>query len=148
VALALLVGRRRDGLAFGLALAGVAALAWVAADLADYGYGLGFAGGAEATRQAIASGGPLPFQLFLALGVVAGSAVAVRRPMRLPGVSRAGGAFAGGVLMGVGATTAKACNIGHGVTGLGLLSLGSLVAVGAMAAAVIATSAVLRRGEK
>jgi len=50
--------------------------------------------------------------------------------------------------MGVGATTAKACNIGHGVTGLGLLSLGSLVAVGAMAAAVIATSAVLRWGEK
>ena len=50
--------------------------------------------------------------------------------------------------MGVGATTAKACNIGHRVTGLGLLSLGSLVAVGAMAAAVIATSAVLRRGEK
>ena len=120
----------------------------MAADLPGYGYGLGLAGGAEATRQAIVSGGPLPFQLFLALGVVAGSAAAIRRPLRLPGIPRAGGAFARGMLMGVGATTAKACNIGHGVTGLGLLSLGSLVAVGAMAAGVIATSEVLRRGEK
>jgi len=46
------------------------------------------------------------------------------------------------------ATTAKACNIGHGVTGLGLLSLGSLVAVGAMTVGVVAASAMLRRGEK
>lgn len=146
--LAVLLRRRRDGLGFGLALAAVAALAWVAADFADYGYGLGFAGGAEATRAALAGGGPLPFQLFLALGVVVGSAAAVRRPLRLPGSSRAGGAFGGGALMGVGATAAKACNIGHGVTGLGLLSLGSLVAMGAMAAGVVATSAVLRHYRK
>ena len=119
----------------------------MAADLPGYGYGLGLAGGAEATRQAIVSGGPLPFQLFLALGVVAGSAAAIRRPLRLPGIPRAGGAFAGGMLMGVGATTAKACNIGHGVTGLGLLSLtrgrGRHGRGGSSP-----TSAVLRRGEK
>ena len=144
VALALLLSRRRDGLRWGVALGAIAALAWVAADAAGYGYGLGFAGGAQATRDAIADGGTLPFQLFLAAGVVVGSAAVVRARPRVPGPGRAAGALAGGALMGVGATAAKACNIGHGVTGLGLLSLGSVDAVMAMAAGVVATTATMR----
>ncbi len=143
VALVALCARRRDGLGWGVALAAIAALAWVAADAAGYGYGLGFAGGAQATRDAIADGGPLPFQLFLGLGVVVGSAAFMRRRPRLPGPGRAGGALVGGVLMGAGATAAKACNIGHGVTGLGLLSLGSVVAIAAMATGVATASALL-----
>ena len=86
-ALAVLLARRRDGLAPGLALGAVAAATWVAADAAGYGYGLGFVGAAEGTR--------------------------------------AGGSVAHG------------CNIGHGLTGLPLLSLGSLLATASMAAGAL-----------
>jgi uncharacterized protein len=134
-----LVRGRRGGLALGVAIGIVAALAWVAADLAGYGYGLGFAGAAEGTREAVAAGGELPFQLYLALGVLAGGAAAVRGPPRRPDRARAMRALAGGVLMGMGASAAHACNIGHGITGAGLLSLGSLLAVAAMAGGALLT---------
>ncbi|MGH2988815.1 MAG: YeeE/YedE thiosulfate transporter family protein [Solirubrobacterales bacterium] len=143
--LALLLRGRRDGVWLGAALGVVAALAWVAADVADYGYGLGFVGAADGTRDAIESGGELPFQLFLAIGVVAGGAVVARRALRLPGPARAAGALLGGVLMGVGANAAHGCNIGHGVTGLGLLSVGSLLAIAAMATGAVVTARFVRR---
>jgi uncharacterized membrane protein YedE/YeeE len=139
IGLWLLARRTRDGLGLGVAIGIVAALAWVAADLADYGYGLGFAGAAEGTREAVESGGELPFALWLAIGVLAGGALIVRGPLRRPDAARGARAIAGGILMGVGASAAHACNIGHGVTGAGLLSLGSLLAVAAMAAGALAT---------
>ena len=83
-ALVLLLRRRRDGLIPGVALGLVAAAAWIAADAAGYGYGLGFVGAAEGTRRALDAGGELPFQLWLALGVVAGGAVAGRPRLRMP----------------------------------------------------------------
>ncbi len=125
--------RSPKGFVVGAALALVAAAAWVAADASGYGYGLGFVGGAESTREAIASGGELPFQLWLALGVVGGAAVAINGPLRRPDAGRAGRALAGGILMGVGGTLAGACNIGHGLAGLPLLSLGSGLAIASMA---------------
>ena len=144
-ALALLLRRRRDGLWLGVALGVVASLAWVAAEIADYGYGLGFVGAAEGTRDAIETGGELPFQLFLAIGVVVGGALVARRPPRSPSAARAAGALLGGALMGVGANAAHGCNIGHGVTGLGLLSVGSLVAIAAMAVGAMVTARIVRR---
>jgi uncharacterized membrane protein YedE/YeeE len=144
-ALVLLLRRRRDGVWLGVALGAVAALAWVAAEIADYGYGLGFVGAAEGTRDAIESGGELPFQLFLAIGVVAGGAFVARRAMRFPGPGRAAVALVGGVLMGAGANAAHGCNIGHGVTGVGLLSVGSLLAIAAMATGAAVTARVVRR---
>lgn len=135
---ALLRGRRAGAFA-GLALAVVAALAWVAADLAGYGYGLGFVGAAEGTRSAIENGSELPFQLYLAAGVVAGAALAAGRRLRLPDRARAGRAIAGGLLMGVGGSIAHGCNIGHGLTGIPLLSIGSVLATACMAAAALVT---------
>jgi uncharacterized membrane protein YedE/YeeE len=145
VALVLIARRSQAGLGLGVALGVVAALAWVAADIADYGYGLGFVGAAEGTRDAIADGGPLPFQLYLAIGVIAGGALAIRGPLHLPDGARSGRALAGGVLMGIGANAAHGCNIGHGVTGAGLLSIGSLLAVTAMAAGALLTVRYLLR---
>jgi uncharacterized protein len=126
VALAVLLARRRDGLLPGLALGAVAVVAWVAADLAGYGYGLGFVGAADGTGAAIKTGGQLPFQLWLAIGV-------------LPDGPRAARAIVGGLLMGVGGNVAHGCNIGHGVTGIPLLSLGSLLATACMAAGALLT---------
>ncbi len=143
-ALVLLLRRRRDGLIPGVALGLVAAAAWIAADVAGYGYGLGFVGAAEGTRRALDAGGQLPFQLWLALGVVAGGAVAGRRRLRMPDGARAARAAAGGLLMGVGGSLAHGCNIGHGLTGLPLLSFGSLLAVTCMALGAIAVGLAYR----
>lgn len=137
--LALLLAASRRHLLPGLALGAVAALAWVAADAADYGYGLGFVGAAEGTRAAIVDGGDPPFQLYLALGLLTGAALAQRGRLRLPDGPRAARALLGGVLMGVGGNLAHGCNIGHGLTGVPLLSIGSLLAVTAMAAAALVT---------
>jgi uncharacterized protein len=138
-ALAALLARRRDGLVAGLALGLVAAATWLAADAAGYGYGLGFVGAADGTRAALEAGNALPFQLWLALGVLAvGAALGERRP-RVPDMARAARAAAGGLLMGAGGSLAHGCNIGHGLTGLPLLSLGSLLATASMAAGALLT---------
>jgi uncharacterized protein len=139
VGLALLLGRGRRGAAGGVALGLVAAGAWLAADWAGYGYGLGFVGAAEGTRSAVSAGAELPFQLFLALGVVGGAALAGPRTLRLPDTVRATRAIAGGLLMGAGGSIAHGCNIGHGLTGLPLLSLGSALATAAIAAGALLT---------
>jgi uncharacterized protein len=130
---------RPRGLMPGVALGAVAAATWVAADWAGYGYGLGFVGAAEGTRDAIETGGQLPFQLFLAIGVAGGAALAVRRRLRVPDAARATRAFAGGLLMGAAGSVAHGCNIGHGVTGVPLLSFGSLLATACMAAGALLT---------
>jgi|SRR5215218_1927950 len=137
--LGMLLRRRRDGAVAGLALGVVAAVAWLAADLAGYGYGLGFVGAADGTRAAIESGADAPFQLFLALGVVAGAALAGPRRPSVPDGARATRALVGGLLMGAGGSIAHGCNIGHGLTGLALGSFGSLLAIASMAAGALAT---------
>jgi uncharacterized membrane protein YedE/YeeE len=138
-ALAALLTRRRDGLLAGLALGVVAAATWIAADAAGYGYGLGFVGAADGTRLAVEAGSALPFQLWLALGVIAGGAALGERRLRIPDAARSARAVAGGLLMGAGGSLAHGCNIGHGLTGLPLLSLGSLLAVASMAAGALLT---------
>jgi uncharacterized protein len=117
----------------------VGAATWIAADAAGYGYGLGFVGAVDGTRAALEAGSALPFQLWLAAGVVAGGAVLGERRLRMPDLARATRAAAGGLLMGVGGSLAHGCNIGHGLTGLSLLSLGSLLAIASMAAGALLT---------
>jgi uncharacterized membrane protein YedE/YeeE len=140
--LAWLLRRGPRGIVPGVALGLVAALAWVTAEQAGYGYGLGFVGTAENTRLALESGGTVPYTLWLALGVVAGGAVAGARRLALPSAARSARAVAGGLLMGAGGTVAQGCNIGHGLTGLPLLSLGSLLAITAMVAGAVAVARV------
>ena len=64
----------------------------------------------------------------------------------MPDAARARRAAVGGVLMGVGGNVAHGCNIGHGVTGLGLLSLGSLLATASMATGAVLTWRLLLSG--
>ena len=138
-AFGVLLARHRTGLIPGLALGCVAAVAWVAADAAGYDYGLGFVGAAEGTRATIETGRALPFQLWLAVGVIAGGAALGARRARMPDPARTRRAATGGLLMGVGGNIAHGCNIGHGLTGLPLLSLGSLLATLSMAAGALLT---------
>lgn len=140
VGLIALLVRRRDGLVLGLALGAVSAIAWVAADLTGAAYGLGFTGTAANVRGAVSAGEPslLGWSAFLAVGVLAGAAVVARGPVRRPDGARLIRALAGGVLMGLGATIARGCNIGLGLAGLPTLSLGSALAVACMALAALA----------
>jgi uncharacterized membrane protein YedE/YeeE len=156
--LVLLLRRSRAGLDAGLALGAVAALAWVTAAAADHGYGLGFAGSAQGTVDALEAGAGLegiPFPAWVAVGLVAGAGLAARGQLRLPDAARARRALAGGVIMGAGATLAHGCNIGNGLTGIPLLSLGSLWATAWMTLAalltwrfVVAARPAIRGGER
>jgi uncharacterized membrane protein YedE/YeeE len=136
---ALLATRDGGGLVGGTALGAVATATWILADAAGYGYGLGFVGAADGTRAALEAGTALPFQLWLAAGVVAGGAWLGERRLRVPDRARAARAAVGGLLMGAGGSVAHGCNIGHGLTGLSLLSFGSLVAIASMAAGALLT---------
>ncbi len=140
--LALLLRRAsRRSIAFGVGLGVLGALAWVAAAASGYGYGLGFVGTATNVRGALEAGdlGSLSFEVFLALGVILGAVLAIRGPLRIPDAARASRALAGGLVMGIGANLAEGCNIGHGLTGIPLLSLGSVLTVACMAAGAVAT---------
>lgn len=82
------------------------------------------------------------FGVMLALGVLVGAAVTarVRGDFRLEsfsGPKELGEHLLGGVLMGFGGVTAVGCSIGNGVTGLALLSAGSLLAVGGIVAGAL-----------
>jgi uncharacterized membrane protein YedE/YeeE len=136
----LLLRRGPRGLVPGIALGAVAALAWVSAEQAGHGYGLGFVGAADGTRLALERGGELPYTLWLAAGVAAGGAIAGARRLVMPSAGRATRALTGGLLMGAAGTVAQGCNIGHGLTGIPLLSLGSMLATAAMVAGAIAVA--------
>ncbi|MEP6642103.1 MAG: YeeE/YedE thiosulfate transporter family protein, partial [Gaiellales bacterium] len=84
--LAVLVARSRTGLVPGLGLGVVGAVAWVVADWVGYGYGLGFVGTATSVKHAIDVGrvGALSFEVYLAVGVVAGAALDGGADIRLP----------------------------------------------------------------
>jgi len=133
--LAILLRRSRAGLGLGLGLGALSALAWLAADVVGAGYGLGFTGTAENVRRSLAAGDPslLSWPVFLALGVIAGGALAGRGPLRRPDAPRLARALGGGVLMGLGANMAHGCNIGLGLAGIPTLSVGSMLAVACMA---------------
>jgi len=146
VLLAWLLRRGPRGIVPGVALGAVAALAWVTSEAAGYGYGLGFVGAADGTRAALEVGRDLPYQLWLAIGVIAGGALAGGRRLVLPDAGRAARALAGGLLMGAGGSVAHGCNIGHGLTGVPLLSLGSLLATAAMVAGALAVARLTRKG--
>lgn len=127
--------------AAGLLLGALGAITWVVAGWADYSYGLGFVGAAESVKVGAetADAGALGFQVFLAIGVIAGATAAARGPLRFPDRARAIRAGGGGIAMGIGATLAHGCNIGNGLTGVPLLSLGSILATSAMAAGALIT---------
>jgi uncharacterized membrane protein YedE/YeeE len=120
----------------GAVLGVIGVLTWLLAGWDDYGYGLGFVGAAENAEMAIFDGGTLSFAVFLAIGTVAGAAVAIRGPLRLPDGPRATRAAIGGLAMGIGGSMAHGCNIGNGLTGIPLLSLGSILATATMAVGV------------
>ncbi len=134
-----LLRRGLVGVKAGVGLGLIGVVTWLLAGWADYGYGLGFVGAAENARSSIIDGGTASFAVFLAVGTVAGAALAIRGPLRLPDRRRATRAAVGGLAMGIGGSIAHGCNIGNGLTGIPLLSIGSILATAMMALGVFVT---------
>lgn len=140
VSLVFLLRSSSLGAKAGIGLGVIGTLTWIIAGWADYGYGLGFVGSVESAKSGVGPDSGLPnFALFLGVGVVVGGAFAFRGPLRMPDRTRSTRAAAGGLAMGIGGSLAHGCNIGNGLTGIPLLSIGSILATAMMAVGVVLT---------
>jgi uncharacterized membrane protein YedE/YeeE len=96
-------------------------------------YALGISGGWFSFLDALISGDPdkLNWFAFLVIGVVVGAAIAAvvagEFKLRAPDARRLLQQFIGGLIMGIGAIIGTACNIGHILSGIPQLSLGSIL---------------------
>lgn len=122
---------KRTGVVLGL----VAALAWLASAWSgDFHYGLRMTGPSASLLFYLANGDSnhLNWGVFEIIGIPLGAFLAAQWShefqWRAPKPRRLMQQALGGALMGVGAVIAGGCNIGNSLTGLGLLSLTSLVA--------------------
>jgi hypothetical protein len=105
--------------------------------------GIGGAGYGPSTVGAAAGlvdGRPNRWLVAFVLGIVPGSALAARATGRFRARGESPARYAqlatGGVLLGLGAAVAGGCNLGHGVSGLALLNVSSVVAVAGMVGGV------------
>ena len=85
------------------------------------------------------------FLLGLVLGAAAWFSLSGQVPARRTGL-HPGLLVVAGLLVGYGTTMASGCTSGHGVCGLGRLSLRSLVAVSVFLGVAIATTGLVRHG--
>jgi uncharacterized membrane protein YedE/YeeE len=96
-------------------------------------YPLGITGGWSAFLDALIKGDPkiLGWETFLVIGVPIGAAIAAgiagEFKLRAPSPGRLLEQFFGGSLMGVGAVIAGGCNIGHLLSGIPHLGIGSIL---------------------
>jgi uncharacterized membrane protein YedE/YeeE len=117
----------------GLALGLIGITAWVSSAAAGRAYGLSITGPIRSWFRYLMTGdaGLLDWGSWMLLGLIAGALIAAKlygeAKLRLPPPGRTLQALGGGILMGLGAQLAGGCNIGHGFTGLAILSLGSLL---------------------
>lgn len=118
----------------GVAVGLVATMAWVASAFTGRDYGLSMIqpSGAWGRWLVLGDAGTLNWAGFMLLGLPLGSALAAVRngqfEWRLPYPTRILQQMAGGAMMGVGGSIAGGCNIGHSLSGVGMLSLTSIVA--------------------
>lgn len=133
----------------GLAMGILGIVAWPLSSLAARDFGMAVVPG---TVSMLAE----PFRLLMSwdalfvLGIPLGAFVAARRigPVATSRVSAAGAGkhFVGGLGLGVGASLAAGCTVGHGLTGVPLLAPGSMLAIASIFAGSAITSLWAQRG--
>lgn len=132
---------RRDSVVIGVATAAALAVGWllVAAHGGDYSFGTA---GVPSQLYGEATGGDggslwIPIALVsLTLGAVVATRFGATMWVRGETGTRYLQLAGGGLVMGVGAAIAGGCNLGHGMVGVSLLSIGSLVTTAAIIAGV------------
>ncbi len=127
----------------GLIIALVGIVAWPLSSLAARDFGMAVVPGtvgmlAEPMR------GLISWDVLFVLGIPLGAFVAARRagPVAASKISAASASknFAGGFGLGVGASLAAGCTVGHGLTGIPLLAPGSVLALASIFAGSAITS--------
>lgn len=119
-------------LATGIVIGLFGILAWPLSAAAGRNYPLGITGGWIGTwKSLITQGTPLSWEALEVLGVVVGAAIAAliagEFGLRAPDAKTLLKTFLGGFLMAFGAVCSKGCNIGHILSGVPMLSLGSIL---------------------
>jgi uncharacterized protein len=119
-------------LATGVVIGVISIIAFPLSAAAGRNYPLGITGGWVATFRTLITGENLmSWEAFLVLGVVVGAAIAalIAREigLRAPAPKVILQTFAGGFLMGFGAVCSSGCNVGHILSGVPQLSIGSIV---------------------
>lgn len=136
----------------GIVLGVIAVAAWYfsALEFRDYGLSIVQPTNALATFLFFGDGDGINWASWFLIGLVPGAFVAAwvggDLKLRVPSASRLVQNLGGGILMGVGASIAGGCNIGHGITGVSVLSIGSIWAtLATMGGVWVATWIVFRR---
>jgi hypothetical protein len=123
----------------GLAVGLVASLAWIASSITGRHFGLStiqpMSGIGHWLTEADTVG--INWSVFVLLAIPLGSAWGARRSgqfqWRLPYPTRILQQLGGGALMGIGGSIAGGCNIGHGLSGMAVFSVTSLLVMVALA---------------
>lgn len=117
----------------GIAIGIIGSIAWIASRETGRRYGLGAVEGSVTislflTRAELSR---INWATFMLLGIPLGSFISARNlgefMWRSPSPQRFIQTFIGGLIMGIGGVIAGGCAIGHGITGVPLLAMGSIV---------------------
>ena len=123
-------GWRKTGLVLGV----MAAAAWIFSGLTGRDYWLSFTQPTISLVSFTLAGDTdgLNWGSFFVMGVPLGAFIAAKVTgefaLRVPSAGRMLQQLGGGIVMGIGASLAGGCNIGHGVTGVSTLAVSSIVA--------------------
>ena len=118
----------------GIVIGIIAMIAFPASAAAGRNYPLGITGGWSTFLNTLIKGDTnvLSWETFLVIGVVIGAAISAgiagEFKLRAPGPGRLVQQFIGGLLLGIGAVIADGCNIGHILSGVPQLAIGSIIA--------------------
>jgi len=131
----------RPSVLIGVATAGALALGWLLVAVHGTDYSFGTAGVPSQLYEEVASGEGGSMWIPLALvSITLGALISTRFGSTLWVRGETGTRYAqlatGGLVMGVGAAIAGGCNLGHGMVGVSLLSVGSMVTTAAIIAGV------------
>ena len=119
----------------GAALGIIGSLAWLASSETGRRYGLSSIEGSRAISLLLTSGelSRVNWATLMLLGIPLGSFISARIfgefMWRSPGFKRIAQTFSGGFMMGTGGVIAGGCTIGHGITGVSLLAMGSIASL-------------------
>jgi len=118
----------------GFIIGAIGVVAWLASGFTGRDYGLSVTGPVASVMQFLVKGeiNALDWGSFLIIGVPVGAFIAAKVTgefgWKAPSPERIAQQLGGGIIMGVGASIAGGCNIGHGLTGISTLAVSSITA--------------------
>ncbi len=116
----------------GVVIGGIGIIAWLASSLAGRNFGMAIMPGNQDAFELLSFGKwqALSWDFFFVLGIPLGGFLSVFRSGKAASATLSGAAIgklaSGGFVLGASASLAGGCTVGHGLTGIPLLSFGSI----------------------